>query len=184
MKFITPSLETERLLLKKGNALDYEKVYEYDFKKLRNINGEFESVKQDKKYIEGYETYADRIDGVFDWIIYLKNSNIPIANITANREDKINNAIELSFNTHPNYWRHGYTTEALICVLNFLFEYKYDNVFCGYSEGNIKSKNLINKFGFQPYKTIYNSWIKDGISITDYRTILTKDKFYNLYKKT
>lgn len=148
MKYITPTLETERLLLKRGSKQDYQKIYEYDFRKLRNINGEFEYVKSDEKCIEGYETYADTENEVFDWIIYLKENNIPIANITADREEKTIKATEIAFNMHPNYWKHGYMIEAITKVLEFLFEHGFENVICGYSQGNIKSQNLNYKLGF------------------------------------
>ena len=49
MIYETPVLETERLMLKRGTLEDYQKVYEYDFTKLRDINGEFDFVKQDPK---------------------------------------------------------------------------------------------------------------------------------------
>lgn len=52
MEYETPIIETERLILKRGTLEDYQKVYEYDFTKLRNINGEFELIKQDPKKIE------------------------------------------------------------------------------------------------------------------------------------
>ena len=41
MLYETPVLETERLILKRGTLDDFQHVYEYDFTKLRNINGEF-----------------------------------------------------------------------------------------------------------------------------------------------
>ena len=50
----TISLETQRLFLKRGNREDYYQVYEYDFTKLRNINGEFEFVKQDLSKIDDF----------------------------------------------------------------------------------------------------------------------------------
>ena len=70
MKYKTPTLETNRLILKRGTYEDYTKVYEYDFTKLRDIAGEFEYVKQDPKALIGFDTYADDQDNVFDWIIY------------------------------------------------------------------------------------------------------------------
>ena len=39
MIYETPQLETERLILKRGTYEDFVKVYEYDFTKLRDING-------------------------------------------------------------------------------------------------------------------------------------------------
>lgn len=66
MKYITPKLNTERLILKKGNFEDYAKVYEYDFLKLRGINEEMSLVKQNIEDIKGFDTYAETNDGVFD----------------------------------------------------------------------------------------------------------------------
>ncbi|MEG0994603.1 MAG: GNAT family N-acetyltransferase [Bacilli bacterium] len=182
MKYITPVLKTERLILKRGTLEDYQKVYEYDFRKLRNINNEFEMVKQDLEKIKGFDTYADEVDGEFDWIVYLKENEVPIANITADRENKNIKSTELAFNMHPNYWRKGYMSEAIIKVLDFLFEYGFENVTCGYSEGNIKSKNIGEKLGFELNLIIPNAWEKDGVSITDYKAIMSKEKFNELYK--
>lgn len=182
MKYITPTLSTERLKLKRGSLEDYEKVYEYDFTKLRDINGEFEFIEQDKTKIKGFDIYADETDEVFDWIVYLKDNDVPVANIIANREDKDMRSIELSFNMHPSYWKQGYMTEAIIEILEFLFENGFDNVICGYSEGNIKSKNIGVKLGFEPFGTIEKAWEKQGVPITDYKTIMSKERFNSLYK--
>lgn len=182
MIYKTPRLETERLILKRGIQQDYFKVYEYDLTKLRGIAGEFEFVKQDLEKIEGFESYADETEDVFDWIIYLKENGEPIGNIIADRANKQNNSIEISYNLHPNYWGNGYIPEATVEVMRYLFENEFDNIVCGYSEGNIKSKKVIEKIGFEPYKVIKNSWIKNGIPITDYKLIMSKEKYNELYK--
>lgn len=178
MMYETPQLETERLILKRGTLEDLQKVYEYDFRKLRDIAGEFKFVKQDPKNIEGWEIPEPES---YDWVIYLKDTMEPIGNVTADREQKDIKAIELAFNTHPNYWRKGYTSEALIEIMKFLFNQEYENILCGYDEGNIKSKSLGEKLGFLPYEKLENAWIKNGISITNYTTILSKERFYELY---
>lgn len=95
---------------------DCQKVYEYDFTKLRDINGEFEFVKQDLQKIKGYEeVYPES----YDWILYLKSSGEPIGNVVADREQQDIKSIELAFNTHPSFWKKGYTTEALIQIMKF-----------------------------------------------------------------
>ena len=178
MMYETPQLETERLILKRGTLEDLKKVYEYDFTKLRDIAGEFVFEKQDLKKIEGFEIPEPE---TYDWIIYLKDTMEPIGNIVADREQKDIKAIELAFNTHPKYWRKGYTSEALKEIMRYLFDNGYENIICGYDEGNIKSKSIGEKLGFEPYSIKENSWIKNGIPITSYVTILSKDKFYSLY---
>lgn len=181
MIYITPFLTTERLLMKRGISTDYKKVYEYDFTKLRDITGEFIYEKLDPKKIEGME---EPYDNSYDWIIYLKDGMIPIANIVADREQKEINAIELAFNTHPNYWRKGYTKEALIKIMEYLFNRGYENILCGYDNGNIKSKNIIEKLGFLPYSIKENAWTKNDIPITTFMTIMSKEKFKELYEKS
>lgn len=49
MIYETPQLETERLILKRGTLEDLKKIYEYNFKKLRDIAGKFVFEKQDLK---------------------------------------------------------------------------------------------------------------------------------------
>ena len=180
MLYETPVLETERLILKRGTLDDFQHVYEYDFTKLRNINGEFEFVKVSPEVIAKYG-FEIPVPETYDWIMYLKESGEAIGNVVADRENKDINSIELAFNTHPNYWKKGYTYEALIEIMRFLFSTGYDNILCGYDEGNIKSKSIGEKLGFEPYKTIPNAWKKNGKQITTYVTILSKEKFYEVY---
>lgn len=182
MIYETPQLETERLILKRGTYEDFVKVYEYDFTKLRDIAGEFEFVKYDPEKLRGWETCADEEPETYDWIIYLKDNMEPIGNVVADREQKDIKAIELAFNTHPNYWRKGYTSEALVEIMKFLFNKGYENILCGYDEGNIKSKAIGEKLGFVSYTVKENAWIKNGVSITSYTSILSKERFNELYK--
>lgn len=178
MMYETPQLETERLILKRGTLQDLQKVYEYNFSKLRNITGEFVFEKQDPKKIEGWE---EPVPETYDWVIYLKETMEPIGNVTADREQKDINAIELAFNTHPDYWRKGYTSEAVIEIMKFLFNNGYENILCGYDEGNYKSKAIGEKLGFEPYEVKEDAWFKNGTPITTYTSILSKEKFKELY---
>ena len=178
MMYETPQLETERLILKRGTLQDLQKVYEYNFSKLRDVAGEFVFEKQDPKKIEGWEIPEPE---TYDWVIYLKDTMEPIGNVTADREQKDIKAIELAFNTHPNYWRVGYTSEALVEIMKFLFNNGYENILCGYDEGNIKSKAIGEKLGFVPYTVKENAWVKNGVSITSYTSILSKERFKELY---
>lgn len=179
MMYETPQLETERLILKRGTLEDLQKVYEYNFSKLRDIAGEFVFEKQDPKKIEGWEIPEPE---TYDWVIYLKDTMEPIGNVTADREQKDIKAIELAFNMHPNHWRKGYTSEAVIEIMRFLFNNGYENILCGYDEGNIKSKAIGVKLGFVPYTVKENAWIKNGVSITSYTSILSKERFNEIYK--
>ncbi len=179
MYYKTPVLESERLILKRGDVPDYRKVYEYDFRKLRDINGVFEFVKLP---VGSVDYFADDEEDIYDWIVYLKDGMIPIANITADRERSDISSIEIAFNTHPSFWRMGYSMEYIICVLKFLFSSGYKNVVCGYDEGNIKSKSIGEKLGFLPFEVVENAWYCDGVGINSYSTIMSLERFNELYK--
>lgn len=182
----TKWLETDRLILAKGQVGDYLQVYEYDFRKLRNIDGEFVLKKQDLNEIRNWfpkrmeEKYKENEEShCFDWIIYLKETKKPIGNITADREEESINSIELAFNLHPDHWGKGYMREAVSKVMDYLFEIGYDNVILGYSEGNINSKRVAEKMGFELYKIKENKWMKNGKYITEYEMIMSKEKWLN-----
>ena len=182
-KYETTELKTNRLILKKGTSEDCVKVYEYDMLKCRGVGGidiiekslsKIDFIGSDnKKYYEQCKT-----NKMYDWYIYL-NDGTPIGNIVADREDDNNNSIELSFNMHPNYWRKGYMTEAIKCIISYLLDNYYDNIVIGYETGNIKSKSFIEKLGFRYYKTINNVYEKNGINIDVNLLIMNKKDWKN-----
>lgn len=180
MLIYTKPLKTQRLLLKRGTKEDYYKVYEYDFRKLRNINHEFEFVKQDVSKLTDWVLKSDYNEDMADWILYLRDIT-PIGNITADRIIKDINAIEIAFNLHPNFWGNGSIKEACIEVMRYLFSLGFDNILCGYSEGNFKSEKVNRKIGFKYYSKEENAWMKDGVPITDYKTIISKEEFQKMY---
>lgn len=177
---LSPKLETKRLILKRGTYDDYAKVYEYDFGKLRDIAGEFEYVKQDLELIKGYEKEREN---AYDWIIYLKENNEPIGDFVADRMNSELKSIELAYNLHPNYWGKEYMKEAVLEVMKYLFENGFENIICSYDEGNKKSKRVIEKVGFIPYLKKEKAWNKNGVDITTYELIMSKERYNELYNK-
>ena len=182
MKYIIPTLETKRLILKKGTYEDYKKVYVYDFTRLRNINGEFEFVKYDPENLRGFENYADEEDNVLDFIVFLKENNEPIGNITFDRYDKKNKFLEISANLHPTYWRQGYMTEAILKSIEYIFNnLDIDNIIYTYAEDNYKSKGLCDKIGFDFYSEQIEHYTRIDKDIKEIKTIMSKERFKQLY---
>ena len=183
----TNPIQTQRLILKKGTVDDYFAVYEYDFTKLRNICGEFEYQKQDLEEIrgmfkQGIEKFHsnNETQHVFDWIIYKTDCLMPIGNILADRENIENNEIEIAFNLHPNHWGNGYMPEAICAVINYLFDIRYQAVKSGYSEGNVKSKRVLEKTGFVFHQIEKAAWTKNSKPIDDYKVIVTKENWIKM----
>lgn len=181
MIYETPKLETERLILKRGTYEDFVKVYEYDFTRLRNINGEFEFVKYDPEKLKGYEELADE-PYTIDFILYKKSDLIPIGNLTLDRYNSQNKSLEISVNLHPSYWRKGYMTEAVICAMDYVFRnLDIDNIIYSYAEKNYKSKGLSNKIGFDFYRVRIEHYIRIDKDIKEIMTMISKEKFQELY---
>ena len=158
-------------------------MYEYDFRKLRDVGGEFVYVKLDPAMLDGFADDADEED-TLNWVLFLKDSMKPIGDLVADRIDPDIHAIELAFNLHPDYWGKGYMPEAVNKAMEYLFSLGFENIVCGYEEGNHKSKRVIEKLGFESYKTTPNAWQKNGQPITTYDYILSKEKFEAFHAMT
>lgn len=183
MNYETIELNTKRLKIKKGELRDFLIVYEYNFSKLTDVDDIFELEKQDlskitKWFVGGMEKYYKKAskNHVFDWIVYLNNE--PIGNILTENENLKKNSIELTFNLHPKYWGNGYMKEALDKVMEYLYSIGYEYIICSYSEGNKKTKRLVEKIGFKPYKIETDAFeSKKGNKIDNYKLIMSKDDF-------
>jgi RimJ/RimL family protein N-acetyltransferase len=181
MKYTIPTLETDRLILKRGTLEDYLKVYEYDFTRLRDIGGEFEYVKCDPKKIEPFITYADEEENVLDFILYEKNGE-PFGNIVADRYGEHGKSLEISINIHPNYWGLGYAKEAILEIMKYIFaNLDIDYVIYGYAEENNKSKRVNDKIGFEPIDKRVEHYTRIDNDVTTIVTSMSKEKFYELY---
>ncbi len=114
----------------------------------------------------------------FHWLIY--KDNTPVGIICADREQEEINAIELSYNIHPNYWRRGIAKTAVELVMKFLFtDYAYKNIKAGYCTGNEKSRKLIEKLGFKQYKVNKNAYKRYNKKVDEYVFILSKEDWSN-----
>ena len=187
MKFDT--IETDRLIIRKGKLEDYVKVHEYNFNALQNIKGVNELIKMDPEEVKGWfnndiESWHRKNleDKSYSFIVYLKETMEPIADITFDRNNPKNNSLEISCWLHPNYWGCGYMKEALIGSIEYIFNQGYDNVIYGYIEDNVRSKRLCEKLGFINYD-IEKDFSTNYGNATKNITIMSKELFYKLHKK-
>lgn len=176
-KYETKRLETKRLILDKGTSSVCKKIYEYDLTKCTGIDGRNEFVKFEKAidFIgENSKQYYEECEKnkVFDWYVFLKNTNEPVANIMADRENEEEMSIEISYNTHPKYWGNGYVPEALKEISKYLKSLGYKKIIAHFYEGNEKSKRVCEKLGFEFRKTELSYYKPGNKYINDYEYIL------------
>ena len=65
----------------------------------------------------------------------------------------------------------------------YAYDIGFDSVIYSYGEGNIKSSKLCSKLGFELHSIKHNDYIRNGVQISTYRNILTKDRYNELYTK-
>ena len=85
----------------------------------------------------------------YNWIVYLKDSMQPVGIIGVHTQNELDYSCEIGYGIHPDYQNHGYATEALKAVTQFLInEVGFNRVVCKYREGNNQSKKVMEKAGF------------------------------------
>ena len=114
--------------------------------------------------------------------MYLKKNNEPIGNIIYDRYDDKMKSLEIAVNLHPNYWRQGYMTEALLATMEYVFNnLDIDNIMYGYAEENFKSKGLSDKIGFEYYDDYVTHYTRIDKDVRGEDTIMSKERFRELY---
>lgn len=160
-------LETKRLILRPFEESDAESIYEYA--KNPNVGpiagwpvhtSVENSLEIIKTVLAVPETYA----------VCLKEDNMAIGSIglmigSASNLDLPFDEAEIGYWIGEPFWGQGLIPEAIRCVIKYAFEdLRLQRLWCGYFEGNIKSKRAQEKCGFVYHHTnkdIYWSLMDD-----------------------
>ncbi len=147
-----PTLETERLILRKMRADDAEDMFEYA---CRGDVTEYLTwyPHPDKIYTREYLEYLGtkyRTGDFFDWAITLKGSGKMIGTCGFTSFDFTNDGAEVGYVLNPEYRGQGLVPEALLAVLEFGF----DNLLLHRAEakyivGNDASRKVMEKVGMK-----------------------------------
>ncbi|MBO4769738.1 MAG: GNAT family N-acetyltransferase [Clostridia bacterium] len=146
-------LKTERLILRPWEESDAEECYRYA-KDPRvgpaagwpaHTSAEY-SRKTIREILMKPETYA----------IVLRETGLPVGSIGLHRSDLAENdgEAELGYWIGVPYWGRGLVPEAAKELLRHAFEdLKLERVWCGYYDGNEKSRRVQEKLGFRYQRT-------------------------------
>ncbi len=161
-------LETERLILRHWEESDAEECYKYA-KDDRVGPGAgwppHTSVEESRRIIKEVlcepNTFA----------IVLKETGLPIGSIGLHfRSDlaRLDDEAELGYWLGVPYWGQGLVPEAAREMLRYAFEdLKLDRVWCGYYEGNDKSRRVQEKVGFK------YQWATEGLEVKQMKEVRT-----------
>lgn len=174
-------LETERLRLRLWRETDAEKLYEFAKNPLIGPSAGWPvhtSVENSRMAIRGVlsakETYA----------VTLKNDDTAIGSIGLHIGDKSNLNIqpeeaEIGYWIAQPYWGQGLIPEAAHAVMRHAFDTLGLSVlWCGYFDGNEKSKRVSEKCGFRFHHTVYGKeWPLINAIKTQHVTRVTKEEW-------
>lgn len=150
--------ETDRLILREWTLEDAQDLYE---------------VAKDKEVALpcGWRPHKDVDESVdiiknmflkdpYTFAVCLKENNIAIGCIAiipqeqSRLELKNKNEVELGCWIGKDFWGQGLMVEAMHILIKFSFEeLGMENIYCGYSDGNEKSKKMQEKCGFKHFYT-------------------------------
>ena len=178
-------LETKRLILRPWEEKDAAQLYEYA--KDPEVGPPagwppHESVENSReiiiRFLSAPETYAVCLkDGTPIGSIGLKLKG---STDMTDREDEC----ELGYWIGKPFWGQGLIPEAGRALLRHAFEeLGMRAVWCGYYEGNEKSRRVQEKLGFQYRYTTYDLDVAlMGEKRTGHTNLLTKERWQELYK--
>lgn len=179
-------IQTTRLILRPWEETDAENLYKYAKDPLIGpITGwpPHESVEQSleviRNVLKGDETYA----------VCLKEDNKAIGCISLMIGEKSNLSVpdnegELGYWIGVPFWGRGLIPEGLRAVIRHAFlDLGLSRLWCGYFEGNLKSKRCMEKCGFTFHHTNFNIYWKmmDDFR-TEHVTRLTREDWFSSFE--
>ena len=145
-----PTLETDRLILRKMLVSDAEDVYAYS---CRDDVTEFLTwtPHPTPAYTADYLRYLGQryiVGDYFNWAVVEKKSGRVIGSCGFTRFDFPNDSGEIGYVFHPDFGGRGYATEAAREVLRFGFvALKLHRIEAKYLKGNERSGLLLERLG-------------------------------------
>lgn len=147
---LSPTLETNRLILRRYKEEDIDMQYRILHDKRLQEYIKFPNLTKEEEFdcIKMWISEADS-SKYEKWVIELKDTNIPIGNISVNGIDKKNNYCNVGYVIEYEYWGKGYATEALKTISDYLLlQRDYYLVECSCNEFNKASSRVMEKAGF------------------------------------
>ena len=168
-------METERLILRKWVDSDAAELFRYaQSEEIGPITG-WPPHKTIEESLTIIQTIYQRQDA---YAIVLKETGLPIGCVSLmDAREKKEDECELGFWLGRPYWNGGIMTEAVREMLRYGFEErKLSKIWCGYYEGNERSKRVQEKCGFTPYCIHENQFVELMNEYrTDHMNLLTKE---------
>ena len=175
-------LITRRLILRAWQEQDAEDLYRYAKDPEVGIPAGFCAHTSVQKSLEVIRSVLTR-PGVY--AVCLKEDRCAIGSIGLYRSDiaEKKDECELGYWLAKPYWGKGIITEAAQEIIRHAFaELKLQRVWCGYYDGNVKSRRVMDKLGFVYHHTNEGIEVKAVNEIRTGHVMLLTRKAWNKIK--
>lgn len=147
-----PNLETERLILRELTQDDVESVFNcFSHEEVTRYYGQepFIDLQQAESLVKLFSKNFAEKRGL-RWGIERKETKGIIGTIGYNAWSPIHRRAEIGYEIHPDYWRKGYTQEAVTEIMSYGFEHMdLTRIGAVVFIENEASNKLLTKVGFQ-----------------------------------
>lgn len=160
-----PTLETERLILRKLSRFDAPAIYEIrnDYQVTKyNIGDAYTNLEQARVLINNIQSeFADR--KTIRWGITVKPDDKVVGMVGFNYWDRQDHRTAIGFDLRQDKWRKGIMTEAVCEVIRFGFQnMKVNRIEADASIYNVGSITLLQKIGFIQEGIQREQYYEDG----------------------
>jgi ribosomal-protein-alanine N-acetyltransferase len=177
-----PTLESERLSLRKIYVSDYEDMYEYAHlgEVPKYLTWYPHTSKQYTKEYLHYISTQYSLGNFYDWAITLKDEGRMIGTCGFTRFNFTSNSAEIGYVLNPKYHGRGIATEAVKRVMKYGFiELGLHRVECRFIEGNDASRRVMERVGMT-----FEGYSRESMLVKhEYKTIGTYSMLVSEYKQ-
>lgn len=145
---------TERLLLRTMTLEDAEAVYRY--RSVPEVNTYtytpiWTTLAEAENHVAKLVPKINDPDSGFGkWMIELRDSGQIIGDVFLGKHDELQGSYEIGYMFHPDFYGHGYATEAVREVLRIGFEeWNVHRIYARVDEENIGSARVCQKLGMR-----------------------------------
>lgn len=174
-----PVLETERLNLREITKEDVEGIFAcFSNEAVTRYYGEetLQKIEQAEKFVDFFSQTYEAKRGI-RWGIEIKGTKGIIGTIGFNAWSPKHKRAEIGYEIHPDFWRRGYTAEALSKVLSFGFEeWDLKRIGAVVFMENEASNHLLTKLGFEKEGVLRDYMYQNGTSHDTYVYSLLKNE--------
>ena len=152
MKYEIKELVTDRLFLRKLEANDSTEMF--DNWSSSEVVTRYLTWKPHTTEMDAISTLKKREslykkDGIFDWGIVLRDTNLLIGTITVTNVFEDINTAEIGYVIGEKWWGKGIVVEALLQVIDFIFSStSIQRIEATHDVDNIQSGRVLQKAGF------------------------------------